>query len=105
MDRALCNSLLPIQSLSDDSVGNEPRKKSSVLETLGQPRNKGLKKHPVPWWISEDHSDDGRNFMLFCVTSIFFLSFVATRCQSRPFVLVASQRFRMYHLFSLSCSR
>uniref|UniRef100_A0A8C3SRU4 Centrosomal protein of 162 kDa n=1 Tax=Chelydra serpentina TaxID=8475 RepID=A0A8C3SRU4_CHESE len=32
----------------------------TVLETLGQPRKKELKKKdPVPWWISEDDSDDG----------------------------------------------
>ncbi|XP_077161461.1 centrosomal protein of 162 kDa isoform X2 [Paroedura picta] len=47
------------ESLSDDSIGNEPKKKSSVLETLGQARNKERKKHPVPWWITEDDSDDG----------------------------------------------
>ncbi|XP_054834612.1 centrosomal protein of 162 kDa isoform X3 [Eublepharis macularius] len=47
------------ESLSDDSVGNEPKKKSSVLETIGQAKNKELKKHSVPWWLSEDDSDDG----------------------------------------------
>ncbi|KAM7173406.1 centrosomal protein of 162 kDa isoform 2-T5 [Macrochelys suwanniensis] len=47
------------ESLSDDSFGNS-KKKSTVLETLGQPRKKELKKKdPVPWWISEDDSDDG----------------------------------------------
>nr|XP_056712306.1 centrosomal protein of 162 kDa [Euleptes europaea] len=48
------------ESLSDDSIGNEPKKKSSVLETIGQARNKQPKKHHVPWWISEDDSDDDR---------------------------------------------
>ncbi|NXL19807.1 CE162 protein, partial [Setophaga kirtlandii] len=47
------------QSLSDDSVGN-PKKKSSILEKLGQPRKKEKKKKDsVPWWLSEDDSDDG----------------------------------------------
>ncbi|NXF75459.1 CE162 protein, partial [Sclerurus mexicanus] len=48
-----------IQSLSDDSLGNS-KKKSSVLETLGQPRKKERKKKDsVPWWISEEDLDDG----------------------------------------------
>ncbi|NXM06054.1 CE162 protein, partial [Tyrannus savana] len=48
-----------IQSLSDDSLGNS-RKKSSILETLGQPRKKERKKkNSVPWWISEEDLDDG----------------------------------------------
>ncbi|NXX15546.1 CE162 protein, partial [Podargus strigoides] len=48
-----------IQSLSDDSLGNS-KKKSSILETLGQPRKKETKKkESVPWWISEEDSDDG----------------------------------------------
>ncbi|NXN23816.1 CE162 protein, partial [Nycticryphes semicollaris] len=50
------------QSLSDDSLGNS-KKKSSVLETLGQPRKKEKKKKEakdsVPWWISEEDLDDG----------------------------------------------
>ncbi|NXG68634.1 CE162 protein, partial [Baryphthengus martii] len=47
------------QSLSDDSLGN-PKEKSSILETLGQPRKKETKKKDsVPWWISEEDSDDG----------------------------------------------
>ncbi|NWR53948.1 CE162 protein, partial [Bucorvus abyssinicus] len=47
------------QSLSDDSLGNS-KEKSSVLETLGQPRKKETKKKDsVPWWISEEDSDDG----------------------------------------------
>ncbi|XP_065444234.1 centrosomal protein of 162 kDa isoform X8 [Chrysemys picta bellii] len=47
------------ESLSDDSLENS-KKKSTILETLGQPRRKELKKKdPVPWWISEDDSDDG----------------------------------------------
>ncbi|XP_034621994.1 centrosomal protein of 162 kDa isoform X2 [Trachemys scripta elegans] len=47
------------ESLSDDSFENS-KKKSTILETLGQPRRKELKKKdPVPWWISEDDSDDG----------------------------------------------
>uniref|UniRef100_A0A663DXK3 Centrosomal protein of 162 kDa n=1 Tax=Aquila chrysaetos chrysaetos TaxID=223781 RepID=A0A663DXK3_AQUCH len=46
-------------SLSDDSLGNS-KKKSSILETLGQPRKKEMKKKDsVPWWISEEDSDDG----------------------------------------------
>ncbi|XP_044278092.1 centrosomal protein of 162 kDa isoform X1 [Varanus komodoensis] len=44
------------ESLSDDSLGNEPKKKSSIPETMGQARHK---KHSVPWWISEEDSDDG----------------------------------------------
>ncbi|NXM72450.1 CE162 protein, partial [Serilophus lunatus] len=48
-----------IQSLSDDSLGNS-KKKSSILETLGQPRKKEMKKkNSVPWWISEEDLDDG----------------------------------------------
>ncbi|XP_075603737.1 centrosomal protein of 162 kDa isoform X2 [Balearica regulorum gibbericeps] len=47
------------ESLSDDSLGNS-KKKSSILETLGQPRKKETKKKDsVPWWISEEDSDDG----------------------------------------------
>ncbi|NXO51438.1 CE162 protein, partial [Aramus guarauna] len=47
------------QSLSDDSLGNS-KKKCSILETLGQPRKKeAKKKDSVPWWISEEDSDDG----------------------------------------------
>ncbi|XP_035759837.1 centrosomal protein of 162 kDa isoform X2 [Egretta garzetta] len=47
------------ESLSDDSLGNS-KKKSSVLETLGQPRKKETKKKDsVPWWISEEDLDDG----------------------------------------------
>ncbi|KAJ7403700.1 centrosomal protein of 162 kDa isoform X4 [Willisornis vidua] len=47
------------ESLSDDSLGNS-KKKSSVLETLGQPRKKERKKKDsVPWWISEEDLDDG----------------------------------------------
>ncbi|NXQ87940.1 CE162 protein, partial [Nyctibius grandis] len=47
------------KSLSDDSLGNS-KKKSSILETLGQPRKKEMKKKDsVPWWISEEDSDDG----------------------------------------------
>ncbi|XP_043366546.1 centrosomal protein of 162 kDa isoform X3 [Dermochelys coriacea] len=52
------------ESLSDDSFGNS-KKKSTILETLKQTgkrqsRKKELKKkNPVPWWISEDDSDDG----------------------------------------------
>ncbi|KAF1538748.1 hypothetical protein FQV10_0013518, partial [Eudyptes schlegeli] len=47
------------QSLSDDSLGNS-KKKSSILETLGQPRKKETKKKDsVPWWISEEDLDDG----------------------------------------------
>ncbi|NXP06067.1 CE162 protein, partial [Thinocorus orbignyianus] len=48
-----------IQSLSDDSLGS-PKKKPSVLETLGQPGKKETKKKDsVPWWISEEDVDDG----------------------------------------------
>ncbi|XP_027755293.1 centrosomal protein of 162 kDa-like, partial [Empidonax traillii] len=47
------------ESLSDDSLGNS-KKKSSILETLGQPRKKERKKKDsVPWWISEEDLDDG----------------------------------------------
>ncbi|NXW55581.1 CE162 protein, partial [Eurystomus gularis] len=47
------------QSLSDDSLGNS-KKKSSILETLGQPRKKKTKKKDsVPWWLSEEDLDDG----------------------------------------------
>ncbi|XP_021401614.2 centrosomal protein of 162 kDa isoform X1 [Lonchura striata] len=47
------------ESLSDDSLGNS-KKKSSVLEKLGQPRKKEKKKKDsVPWWLSEEDSDDG----------------------------------------------
>ncbi|NWW85857.1 CE162 protein, partial [Rhynochetos jubatus] len=47
------------QSLSDDSLGNS-KEKSSILETLGQPRKKEMKKKDsVPWWISEEDLDDG----------------------------------------------
>ncbi|NXD34756.1 CE162 protein, partial [Copsychus sechellarum] len=50
---------LLIQSLSDDSLGNS-KKKSSILEKLGQPRKKEKKKKDsVPWWLSEEDSDDG----------------------------------------------
>ncbi|NXC79787.1 CE162 protein, partial [Cercotrichas coryphoeus] len=50
---------LLIQSLSDDSLGNS-KKKSSILEKLGQPRKKEKKKKDsVPWWFSEEDSDDG----------------------------------------------
>ncbi|XP_074718080.1 centrosomal protein of 162 kDa isoform X2 [Strix uralensis] len=45
------------ESLSDDSLGNS-NKKSSILETLGQPRKKTKKKDSVPWWISEEDLDD-----------------------------------------------
>ncbi|XP_058692600.1 centrosomal protein of 162 kDa [Poecile atricapillus] len=47
------------ESLSDDSLGNS-KKKSSMLEKLGQPRRKEKKKKDsVPWWLSEEDSDDG----------------------------------------------
>ncbi|CAN8204544.1 unnamed protein product [Coccothraustes coccothraustes] len=47
------------ESLSDDSLGNS-KKKSSILEKLGQPRRKEKKKKDsVPWWLSEEDSDDG----------------------------------------------
>ncbi|NXU55754.1 CE162 protein, partial [Turnix velox] len=47
------------ESLSDDSLGSS-KKKSSILETLGQPRKKETKKKDsVPWWINEEDSDDG----------------------------------------------
>ncbi|NWX82731.1 CE162 protein, partial [Nothoprocta pentlandii] len=52
------------QSLSDDSLGSS-KKKSSILETLGQPRKKeSRKKDPVPWWVSEEDSDDGGNVLI-----------------------------------------
>ncbi|XP_062980971.1 centrosomal protein of 162 kDa [Elgaria multicarinata webbii] len=43
------------ESLSDDSLGNEPKQKRGIPESIGQSRNK---KHSVPWWISEEDSDD-----------------------------------------------
>ncbi|NWV80314.1 CE162 protein, partial [Dasyornis broadbenti] len=47
------------ESLSDDSLGNS-KKKSSILERLGQPGKKEKKKKDsVPWWLSEEESDDG----------------------------------------------
>ncbi|XP_059324224.1 centrosomal protein of 162 kDa [Ammospiza nelsoni] len=47
------------ESLSDDSLGNS-KKKSSILEKLGQPRKKEKKKKDsMPWWLSEEDSDDG----------------------------------------------
>ncbi|XP_015714422.1 centrosomal protein of 162 kDa isoform X1 [Coturnix japonica] len=47
------------ESLSDDSPGNS-EKKSSVLDTLGQPRKKETKqKDAVPWWLCEEDLDDG----------------------------------------------
>nr|XP_060608963.1 centrosomal protein of 162 kDa isoform X1 [Anolis sagrei ordinatus] len=42
------------ESLSDDSLGNEPKKISSIPEAIGPTK----KKQPLPWWISEDDSDD-----------------------------------------------
>ncbi|XP_061316338.1 centrosomal protein of 162 kDa [Pezoporus flaviventris] len=57
------------ESLSDDSLENS-KKKSSILETLGQPRKKETKKKDsVLWWLSEEDSDNGgmlgtsRNFV------------------------------------------
>ncbi|XP_061479242.1 centrosomal protein of 162 kDa [Rhineura floridana] len=47
------------ESLSDDSFGNEQKKKSSIPDTLGQATNKEMKKNSVPWWLSEDDSNDG----------------------------------------------
>ncbi|NWU78328.1 CE162 protein, partial [Onychorhynchus coronatus] len=48
-----------IQSFSDDSLGNS-KKKSSILEILGQPRKKERKKKDsVPWWMSEEDLDGG----------------------------------------------
>ncbi|XP_064025539.1 centrosomal protein of 162 kDa isoform X2 [Pogoniulus pusillus] len=47
------------ESLSDDSFGNS-KKKPSVLDTLGQPRQKeAKKKDSVPWWIAEEDSVGG----------------------------------------------
>ncbi|XP_066468584.1 centrosomal protein of 162 kDa [Tiliqua scincoides] len=46
------------ESLSDESFGNEPKTNSNIPETTGQARKKESKKQPVPWWISEDNSDD-----------------------------------------------
>ncbi|XP_041336360.1 centrosomal protein of 162 kDa isoform X1 [Pyrgilauda ruficollis] len=47
------------ESLSDDSLESS-KKKSSILEKLGQPRKKDKKKKDsVPWWLSEEDSDDG----------------------------------------------
>ncbi|ETE71491.1 Protein QN1-like protein, partial [Ophiophagus hannah] len=41
-------------SLSDDSLGNE-QNQNVIPESIEQSKNK---KHPVPWWITEDDSDD-----------------------------------------------
>ncbi|KAM9562722.1 centrosomal protein of 162 kDa isoform 2-T3 [Guaruba guarouba] len=50
------------ESLSDDSLGNS-KKKSSILETLGQPRRKETKKKDsVLWWLSEEDSNNGGMF-------------------------------------------
>ncbi|XP_065537384.1 centrosomal protein of 162 kDa isoform X2 [Lathamus discolor] len=47
------------ESFSDDSLGNS-KKKSSILETLGQPRKKETKKKDsVLWWLSEEDSNNG----------------------------------------------
>ncbi|XP_074847055.1 centrosomal protein of 162 kDa isoform X2 [Carettochelys insculpta] len=47
------------ESLSDDSFESS-KQKFTILDTLGHPRKRELKKKdPVPWWISEDDSDDG----------------------------------------------
>uniref|UniRef100_A0A8C6XAQ5 Uncharacterized protein n=1 Tax=Naja naja TaxID=35670 RepID=A0A8C6XAQ5_NAJNA len=43
------------QSLSDDSLGNE-QNQNVIPESVEQSKNK---KHPVPWWITEDDSDEG----------------------------------------------
>uniref|UniRef100_A0A670YK95 Centrosomal protein of 162 kDa n=1 Tax=Pseudonaja textilis TaxID=8673 RepID=A0A670YK95_PSETE len=43
------------ESISDDSLGNEQNQKV-IPESVEQSKNK---KHPVPWWITEDDSDDG----------------------------------------------
>ncbi|XP_026520935.1 centrosomal protein of 162 kDa [Notechis scutatus] len=42
------------ESISDDSLGNEQNQKV-IPESVEQSKNK---KHPVPWWITEDDSDD-----------------------------------------------
>ncbi|XP_015680701.1 centrosomal protein of 162 kDa [Protobothrops mucrosquamatus] len=44
------------ESLSDDSLGNEQNQNVTIPESVEQSKNK---KHPVPWWITEDDSDDG----------------------------------------------
>ncbi|KAM3855938.1 centrosomal protein of 162 kDa isoform 2-T2 [Vipera latastei] len=44
------------ESLSDDSLGNEQNQNVTISESVEQSKNK---KHPVPWWITEDDSDDG----------------------------------------------
>ncbi|XP_039190430.1 centrosomal protein of 162 kDa isoform X1 [Crotalus tigris] len=43
------------ESLSDDSLGNEQNQNVTIPESVEQSKNK---KHPVPWWITEDDSDD-----------------------------------------------
>ncbi|XP_073482990.1 centrosomal protein of 162 kDa [Aquarana catesbeiana] len=46
------------ESVSDDSF--DSNKKSMVLENLGKPIVKRTKKKDtLPWWASDDHSDDG----------------------------------------------
>uniref|UniRef100_A0A2D4JQ99 Centrosomal protein of 162 kDa n=1 Tax=Micrurus lemniscatus lemniscatus TaxID=129467 RepID=A0A2D4JQ99_MICLE len=42
------------ESLSDDSLGNE-QNQNVIPESVEQSKNK---KHPVPWWITEDDSND-----------------------------------------------
>ncbi|XP_058031640.1 centrosomal protein of 162 kDa isoform X2 [Ahaetulla prasina] len=43
------------ESLSDDSLGNE-QNQNVIPESVEHSKNK---KHLVPWWITEDDSDDG----------------------------------------------
>ncbi|KAL7987922.1 hypothetical protein Chor_006841 [Crotalus horridus] len=45
----------PFGSLSDDSLGNEQNQNVTIPESVEQSKNK---KHPVPWWITEDDSED-----------------------------------------------
>uniref|UniRef100_A0A8D0DVS9 Centrosomal protein of 162 kDa n=1 Tax=Salvator merianae TaxID=96440 RepID=A0A8D0DVS9_SALMN len=49
------------ESLSDDSFGSEPKKKSGIPQAVGQTRNKEVKKQSVPWWLSENEADNGLN--------------------------------------------
>ncbi|XP_063772987.1 centrosomal protein of 162 kDa isoform X2 [Pseudophryne corroboree] len=61
------------ESLSDDSF--DSNKKSAVLENLGKPKVKRMKKKdPSPWWTAEDDSDDGD----LAVTSRSFLKSQST---------------------------
>ncbi|NXH21685.1 CE162 protein, partial [Bucco capensis] len=65
------------ESLSDDSL-EDSKPKASILQTLGQPRQKEtLQKASVPWWIAEEELQDAG---LLGATG----SFVKTQNTSQP---------------------